>query len=106
VINLFDLAKRYEAGEPDMYIKEYVNKHAARLKNYNSLEVLNFVSNEESERSEFKINSSDNNNVNSTTTTKNESYFNLMITNRSLTNLKNKSQNYFNDESTSIEPNI
>jgi hypothetical protein len=35
VINLFDLAKRYEAGEPDFYIKEYVNKTAVRMQQEN-----------------------------------------------------------------------
>ncbi len=32
VINLFDLGRRYEAGEPDNYINQYINNAAERLK--------------------------------------------------------------------------
>jgi hypothetical protein len=41
VINLFEFAKRYEAGEPDYYIKEYVNKAAARIHLENEEPILN-----------------------------------------------------------------
>ena len=37
VINLFDLGRRYEAGEPDNYINQYINNAAERL-NHNQKE--------------------------------------------------------------------
>lgn len=33
VINLFELGKRFEAGEPDYYINEYINTTASKLLN-------------------------------------------------------------------------
>jgi hypothetical protein len=33
VINLFDLGRRYQAGEPDYYINEYIKKEFKNPKN-------------------------------------------------------------------------
>ena len=40
MINLFDLGRRYEAGEPDNYINQYINNAAERL-NQNQNESAN-----------------------------------------------------------------
>ena len=92
VINLFELAKRYEAGEPDMYIKQYVNNAALRLgQNLASIEMLN-ANNREIEQSEIKINI-----INSDS---------LLVDSQSNANNnfreENDSQNYFNDSNNNL----
>ena len=62
VINLFDLGRRYQQGEPDYYINEYINRHYET-----SVKPSNATNNSQAP----KNNNSNNKNINSIITNMN-----------------------------------